>query len=104
MFRWIREWWNADRIRFTPGHCRLFQLTVGNRVLVRNRLWVVLDRQATPCELQFRLAEFDEPRPESASLRVVLGSSETRLPTVDWSEPGWCDILLEGEIVVVVGS
>ena len=105
MLRWIRNWWNADRIRVTPGHSRLFHLTVGSRVLVRDRLWVVLDRLETSCEDQpsvlFTLDEFDEPQPISATLRIGLGEGTSRLPTADWSEPGWCDSLLDGDIIEV---
>ena len=105
MFRWIKAWWTADRIRFTPGHCRLFQLAVGSRVLVRSRLWDVLEKQETvfkdQVNVEFRLVEVDELEPDSATLRIGLTNAATRSPSVDWSEPGWSDMLLEEEIVQV---
>ena len=108
MLRWIRTWWTADRIRFTPGHCRLFQLTVGSRVLVRSRLWVVLEKRETVSDdqvnVEFRLVEVDELEPDTAMLRIDLTNTETRGPRVDWSEPGWSDMLLEEEIVQLNGS
>ena len=105
MLRWIRNWWTSDRIRFTPGHSRLFQLTVGSRVLVRSRLWTVLDRLEIIAEgqvrVQFRLVEFDESEPDSATLRIDLANAETPCQSVTWSEPGWSDTLFEEEIVQV---
>jgi hypothetical protein len=105
MFRWIQTWWTVDRIRFTPGHCRLFQLTVGSRVLVRGRLWDVIEKRDTVVDdlvnVQFVLVEVDELEPCSATLRIGLTNDATRYPSVEWSEPGWGDTLLEEEIVQV---
>lgn len=105
MRRWIRNWWTADRIRFTPGHSRLFQLTVGSRVLVRSRLWIVLERWESLAEgqvnVEFRLVEFDESEPDSAILRLDLANAETPCQSVTWSETGWSDTLFEEEIVKV---
>jgi len=74
-------------------------------VLVRSRLWIVLDRWETLTEdqvnVQFRLVEFDESEPDSATLRIDLANAETPCQSVTWSEPGWSDTLFEEEIVEV---
>lgn len=74
-------------------------------MLVRSRLWIVLDRCETLTEgqvnVQFRLVEFDESEPDSATLRVDLANAETPWQSVTWSEPGWSDTLFEEEIVEV---
>ena len=105
MLRWLHSWWIADRIRFTPGHCRLFQLAVGDRVLVRNRLWLVADRREAIAEdhvnVQFQLAEIDEEHSALARLSVELQDLNVRLPTVSWSGEGWAEELFEEDVVVL---
>ena len=105
MLRWIHSWWIADRIRFTPGHCRLFQLAVGDRVLVRNRLWVVVERHEAIAEdhvnVQFQLAELDEEPSVFARLSVELQDLNARLPNVSWSGETWAEDLFEEDVVVL---
>lgn len=105
MLRWIHSWWIADRIRFTPGHCRLFQLVVGDRVLVRSRLWVVVERQEAIADdhvtVQFQLAELDEEHAVFALLSVELQDLNARLPTVSWSGEGWAEELFEEDVVTL---
>ncbi len=100
----IRNWWFADRIRFRPGHSQLFQLRVGNRVLVRDRLWVVVGREDRltydAVTVAFKLAEFDEDKPERALLCIRLKCSGFDSPTVDWLVGGLEELLLEEDIVV----
>ncbi len=100
----IHNWWFADRIRFTPGHSRLFPMRVGNRVLVRDRLWVVLDREDRIAHdavtVVFKLAEFDEVDSETALLCVRVQDSALDSPTVDWLLDGLEEMLLEDDIVV----
>lgn len=100
----IRNWWFADRIRFTPGHSRLFPLRVGNRVLVRDRLWVVLDRKDRidddAVTVVFQLAELDEEDSETALLCIRLQKSGVEGPTVEWIVSGLEELLFEEDIIV----
>ncbi len=100
----IHNWWFADRIRFTPGHSRLFPMRVGNRVLVRDRLWVVLDREDRIAHdavtVVFKLAEFDEVDSETALLCIRLQKSGFDGAAVDWIVGGLEELLLEEDIVV----
>ena len=110
MLQWIHSWWIADRIRFTPGHCRLFELAVGDRVLVRNRLWVVEERSEAIAENQvnvhFQLTELEEANEQVASvvlarLKVELQDLNSRLPNVSWSGEDWAEELFEEDVVVL---
>lgn len=105
MLRWIHHWWIADRIRFAPGHCRLFQLAVGDRMLVRNRLWVVVERQEAIAEdhvnVQFQLTELDEEHSVIARLSVELQDMNARHPKVSWRGEDWAEELFEEDVVIL---
>ncbi len=105
MIRWIRSWWISDRIRFTPGHFRLFQMEVGNRVLVRNRLWRVTDKtdQVSESEVRvvFHLLEIDELVPVTAVLRFNANASGSGRPLVHWSGGDWQEELFEEDVCLL---
>ena len=102
MIRWIRDWWKADRIRITPGHCRLLQCAVGNRVLVRDRLWRITAKTENVTESEaivvFSLVEIDEVEPVSVALCVRIATTGLILPAVTWSGPSWREELMEEDV------
>ena len=108
MLRWFHQWWIADRIRFTPGHCQLFQLAVGDRVLVRNRLWVVVERREAiaevTIEVYFQLAEIDEENSKSVRLHIGWQDLNYEVPTVGWKGDCWEEELFEEDVVVLKDS
>jgi hypothetical protein len=101
MLRWLRNWWRSDRIRFAPGHFLLLQLEVGNRVLVRNRLWRLTDRQSTHTfnnvMVQMSLQELDSSA--MATLQIRFNESGLGLPIAYWSDDMWSGELLEEDAV-----
>ena len=103
LLRGIRNWWIADRIRITPGHCRLFQLTVGARVLVRDRLWVVVNRNDSISEetisLEVHLEEFDEMDTVEARLGVTFQTTSPYSIELEWSGLNWQEAIFEEDVV-----
>ena len=82
----VRSWWNADRIRVSPYAGRLLNLSVMERVQIRNEIYRVESRQYQETSggryLSYRLFNFDT---QMATLTVPLratGRSEGTL-TVD---------------------
>lgn len=105
MIHWIRRWWCSDRIRCTPGHFRLFQLEVGNRVLVRGRLWRVTAKNDhfsnSTVQVAFHLREVDELVACNATLQLNVNASGSGPPFVQWSGVDWVEELFEEDICIL---
>ncbi len=73
-------------------------------MLVRDRLWVVVDREDRIAHdavtVIFKLVEFDEDDSETALLCVRVQNSTFDSPTVDWLVDGRQELLFEEDIVV----
>jgi hypothetical protein len=77
-------------------------------VLVRDGLWIVIDRVETLSEdgalVVFELSEVDEPQPVLSTLRVQwLTGNEGKL-TVGWESAGRMEELLDGDVTPVQSS
>lgn len=68
-FRLAKSWLSVDRIRIAPSEGQWLNLQVGNRLLIRQQLWVVSNRQI--CDA------IDECLPDNtASLLYTLTSDD----------------------------
>jgi hypothetical protein len=68
-FRLAKDWLSVDRIRIAPSEGRWLSLSIGNRVLIRQQVWVVSNRQI--CDA------IDECLPDNtASLLYTLTSDD----------------------------
>ena len=74
-------------------------------MLVRNRLWVVVERQEAIAEdhvnVQFQLTELDEEHTVLARLCVELQDMNARLPQVSWRGEDWAEELFEEDVVIL---
>ncbi len=76
----IHRWYSADRIRLSPSRGSLVRLQVGDRVLIRETLFIVVDRESTLCDsvsqVVYRLREPDSSSRVEGRIFVELAGSE----------------------------
>lgn len=77
---WFHRWYSADRIRLSPSRGSLVRLKSGDRVVIREMLFVVVDQDTTVAEQEsqvvYRLREQDTSGINEAKLSVELSGSE----------------------------
>jgi hypothetical protein len=96
--RLARSWLSVDRIRIAPSEGRWLSLQIGNRVLIRQQLWVVSNRQI--CNA------IDECLPDNtASLLYTLTSDDAGVTgLLRVTIPSEACVKLANNAVLIIGQ
>ena len=79
LFQILRNWWGKDRVRIAPAVGRVASLRRGQRFVVNNRLFEVLEQSvdvgATGTSLRLLLSEIGSHRSSSGEIRFCISDS-----------------------------
>jgi len=105
----IRDWfhrrYSEDRIRLSPSRGSLVRLKTGDRVLIRENLFVVVDQKSIFTEQEsqviYRLREQDPSVSKEAKLSVELIGNELKFVSAKLEYNGEIIELFEDDPVIV---
>ncbi|MEI7460678.1 MAG: hypothetical protein WCK15_14810 [Pirellula sp.] len=97
-FRLAKDWLSGDRIRIAPSEGQWLSIPIGNRVLIRQQVWVVSNRQI--CDA------IDECLPDNtASLLYTLTSDDAEVTgLLRVTIPLEASVRLANNAVLIIGQ
>ena len=102
---WLHRWYSEDRIRLSPSRGSLVRLKTGDRVLIRENLFVVVDQKAIfkehVSQVDYRLHEQDSTLRTDAKLSVELIGKELKFVSAKLEYNGEIIELFEDDPVIV---
>ena len=102
---WFHRWYSADRIRLSPSRGSLVRLKTGDRVMIREMLFIVVCQNTIVAEqiseVIYRLREQDSASSVEAKLSVELIGIELMFVSAKLEHNGEIMELFEDDLVIL---